>query len=92
MGSHPVVCDALTRVRVTQSAGLRRRCTLDVAVTAGRLPQGICHVLFASRRGLLPAVRVLIDFLAEKMPALLEAARLECIDCDAKAKALAAGT
>jgi hypothetical protein len=40
---------------------------------------------------MLPAVRVLIDFLAEKMPALLEAARLECIDCDAAAKAATAG-
>src|SRR5437016_3223302 len=31
-------------------------------------PQGILHVVFASRRGLLPAVRALIDFLAERLP------------------------
>ena len=42
------------------------------------LPQGICHAVFASRRGLLPAVRVFIDFLAEHLPAQLEASRLDC--------------
>ena len=36
--------------------------------------------MFASRRGLLPAVRVFIDFMAERLPKLLEAARLECSD------------
>jgi len=35
------------------------------------LPQGICHVVFPSRRGMLPAVRALIDFLAERLPAVL---------------------
>jgi len=33
------------------------------------LPQGIFHVVFPHRRGLLPAVRVFIDFLVETMPA-----------------------
>lgn len=32
------------------------------------LPQGIFHVVFPHRRGLLPAVRAFIDFLAETMP------------------------
>jgi DNA-binding transcriptional LysR family regulator len=81
----------ITLLPETLCAEQVRTGSLEVVLPAWRLPQGICHVLFASRRGLLPAVRVLIDFLAEKMPALLEAARLECIDCDAKAKALAAG-
>jgi DNA-binding transcriptional LysR family regulator len=31
-------------------------------------PQGIVHCVFPSRRGLLPAVRVLIDWLAERLP------------------------
>ena len=31
-------------------------------------PQGILHVVFPSRRGLLPAVRALIDFLADRLP------------------------
>ena len=43
-----------------------------------RLPQGIAHLVFASRRGLLPAVRVFIDFLAERLPPLIEASRLDC--------------
>lgn len=31
-------------------------------------PQGVVHCVYPSRRGVLPAVRVLIDWLAEKMP------------------------
>ena len=36
-----------------------------------RSPQGIVHVVFPTRRGMLPAVRALIDFLAERLPARL---------------------
>ena len=53
---------------------------LEVVVPNWHLPQGICHAVFPSRRGLLPAVRVLIDFLAEKMPPVIEANRLQCSD------------
>ncbi len=38
---------------------------------AWNAPQGILHVVFPSRRGMLPAVRVFIDCLAEHLPALL---------------------
>jgi len=31
-------------------------------------PRGILHLVFPSRRGLLPAVRAFIDFLAERLP------------------------
>jgi DNA-binding transcriptional LysR family regulator len=34
-------------------------------------PQGIVHVVFPSRRGMLPAVRAFIDFLAEHLPGAL---------------------
>ena len=34
-------------------------------------PQGIVHAVFPSRRGLLPAVRAFIDFLAERLPAAI---------------------
>jgi DNA-binding transcriptional LysR family regulator len=34
-------------------------------------PQGVLHVVFPSRRGLLPAVRAFIDFLAERLPAMV---------------------
>jgi DNA-binding transcriptional LysR family regulator len=53
---------------------------LEVVLPQWRLPQGIFHAVFASRRGLLPAVRVFIDYLAEKVPALVEDARLSCRD------------
>ena len=36
-----------------------------------RSPQGIVHVVFPTRRGMLPAVRAFIDFLAERLPAML---------------------
>jgi DNA-binding transcriptional LysR family regulator len=35
------------------------------------IPQGILHVVFPSRRGLLPSVRAFIDFLAERLPGLM---------------------
>jgi len=34
-------------------------------------PEGIVHVVFPSRRGLLPAVRAFIDFLRERLPAVI---------------------
>jgi DNA-binding transcriptional LysR family regulator len=34
-------------------------------------PQGIVHVVFPSRRGLLPAVRAFVDFLAARLPGVL---------------------
>ncbi len=51
---------------------------LEVVVPDWHLPQGTCHAVFPSRRGLLPAVRVFIDFLAERMPGLIEERRLKC--------------
>lgn len=51
---------------------------LEVVVPDWHLPQGICHAVFPSRRGLLPAVRVFIDFLAERVPPMIEANRLQC--------------
>ena len=59
-------------------ADLVRAGELEVVLPQWRLPEGICHAVFPSRRGLLPAVRVFIDFLAERLPPMLEAARLHC--------------
>ncbi len=53
---------------------------LEVVVPDWHLPQGICHAVFPSRRGLLPAVRVFIDFLAERVPAIIETNRLKCAE------------
>ncbi len=41
---------------------------LERAPPQGNAPLGIVHVVFPARRGLLPAVRALIDFLAAKLP------------------------
>jgi DNA-binding transcriptional LysR family regulator len=40
-------------------------------LSAWHSPQGVVHVVFPTRRGMLPAVRALIDFLAERLPAAL---------------------
>ena len=37
------------------------------------LPQGVLHVVFKGRRGLLPAVRATLDYLAERLPGALQA-------------------
>lgn len=63
---------------------------LEVVVPEWHLPQGICHAVFPSRRGLLPAVRVLIDFLAERIPVIIEANRLQCREINGGAKVAAA--
>lgn len=41
---------------------------LEVVLPDWHLPQGIVHAVFASRRGMLPAVRVFIDHLAKNVP------------------------
>lgn len=43
---------------------------LERVLPSWTLPQGIVHIVFPSRRGLLPAVRAFIDFLAERLPAV----------------------
>ena len=48
-------------------AALRDK-TLEVILPEWSPPEGIVHCVYPSRRGVLPAVRVLIDWLAEKMP------------------------
>ena len=55
-----------------------RRGELDIVLPTWHLPMGICHGVFASRRGMLPAVRAFIDFLASRLPPLIEASRLQC--------------
>ncbi|EDN82832.1 hypothetical protein BIFADO_01422 [Bifidobacterium adolescentis L2-32] len=70
----------ITLLPETVCAEAVRRGELEVVLPNWRLPQGIFHAVFASRRGLLPAVRVFIDFLAEKAPSLVESARLQCSD------------
>jgi DNA-binding transcriptional LysR family regulator len=68
----------ITMLPETVCADAVRNGELEVVLPQWRLPQGIFHAVFASRRGMLPAVRVFIDFLAERVPALVESARLQC--------------
>lgn len=42
--------------------------TLEVILPEWSPPEGIVHCVYPSRRGVLPAVRVLIDWLADKLP------------------------
>jgi DNA-binding transcriptional LysR family regulator len=44
---------------------------LEQVLPAWTIPVGIFHVVFPTRRGLLPSVRAFIDFLAERMPQLV---------------------
>ncbi|HEY9399884.1 MAG TPA: LysR substrate-binding domain-containing protein [Luteimonas sp.] len=81
----------ITLLPETMCAQQVRDGTLEVVLPQWRLPQGIFHAVFASRRGMLPAVRVFIDFLVEKMPALLDAARLDCQDCAPKTPVASTG-
>ena len=71
----------ITLLPETICADAVRNRELEVVLPAWRLPMGICHAVFASRRGLLPAVRMFIDYLAENLPPLLEASRLNCLHC-----------
>lgn len=66
----------LTLLPETVCAEAVRSGKLEVVLPQWRLPQGIAHAVFASRRGMLPAVRVFLDHLAGRLPPLLDAARL----------------
>jgi len=44
---------------------------LEQVLPEWTLPLGVFHLVFPTRRGLLPSVRAFIDFLAERMPRLL---------------------
>ena len=48
-----------------------RQSTLKRVLPEWMSPQGIVHVVFPTRRGLLPAVRAFIDFLAQRLPETL---------------------
>lgn len=71
----------ITMLPETVCAEAVRRGELEVVLPDWSLPLGICHAVFASRRGLLPAVRVFIDFLAEHLPQEIEASKLDCTRC-----------
>ena len=67
---HAAVRAALGIARLPESVAREdlARGALERVLPEWNTPQGILHVVFASRRGLLPAVRAFIDFLAERLP------------------------
>ncbi|PZQ18243.1 MAG: LysR family transcriptional regulator [Rhodanobacter denitrificans] len=58
---------------------------LEALLPAWGAPQGTMHFVYASRRGLLPAVRALIDYLAETLPAQAQALPERCVEAGAPA-------
>ncbi len=80
----------ITLLPETICAEAVRKGELEVVLPNWRLPMGICHAVFASRRGLLPAVRMFIDYLAEALPPLLESSRLQCSNCPKAKEAMRA--
>ncbi|HYK26227.1 MAG TPA: LysR substrate-binding domain-containing protein [Steroidobacteraceae bacterium] len=79
-----LVCHDFVMLRSAVLAGLGIACLpesvvradleagrLERVLSAWNIPLGILHVVFPSRRGMLPAVRALVDFLAERLPALI---------------------
>ena len=71
----------ITMLPETMCAEAVRSGALEVVLPEWRLPQGVAHAVFASRRGMLPSVRAFIDFLAEKLPPLIEESSLDCRHC-----------
>ena len=51
---------------------------LEVVLPAWSMPLGIAHFVYASRRGLLPSVRAVVDFLAERLPETMRIKHEQC--------------
>ena len=51
---------------------------LEVLLPAWSAPEGTMHFIYPSRRGMLPGVRALVDFLAERLPATTLRKHEEC--------------
>jgi DNA-binding transcriptional LysR family regulator len=46
---------------------------LETVLAGWALPSATLHIVYASRRGLVPAVRSFVDFVAERLPLLRNA-------------------
>jgi DNA-binding transcriptional LysR family regulator len=54
---------------------------LEVVLAGWEAPLGTFHAVYASKRGVLPAVRVFIDYLVEELPPLLKKYEIQhCIE------------
>ena len=52
-----------------------RRGQLVPVLPQWQSPEGIVHCIYPSRRGMMPAVRTLLDFLSQRLPSMYQ--RLE---------------
>jgi DNA-binding transcriptional LysR family regulator len=62
-----------------------QRGELEVVLPDWSMPQGFAHFVYATRRGLLPAVRAFIDFLAERLPDAMRLKHEQCMKRDDRA-------
>lgn len=51
---------------------------LEVVLPGWNMPQGIMHLVYPSRRGQLPSVRALVEFLVDRLPRAIQDHHLEC--------------
>ena len=51
---------------------------LEVVLPAWSTPQGVMHFVYPSRRGQLPGVRALVEFLAERLPGAVQLKHEQC--------------
>lgn len=51
---------------------------LEVVLPEWSVPEGTMHFVYPSRRGMLPGVRALVDFLAERLPAATRLKHEQC--------------
>lgn len=51
---------------------------LEILLPQWSAPEGTMHFIYPSRRGMLPGVRALVDFLAERLPAAIVRQDEEC--------------
>jgi DNA-binding transcriptional LysR family regulator len=56
-----------------------RQGDLEVVLPDWSAPQGVMHFVYPSRRGMLPGVRALVDFLAERLPDATRVMHEECM-------------
>jgi DNA-binding transcriptional LysR family regulator len=63
---------------------------LEVVLPGWNTPQGVMHFVYPSRRGQLPGVRALVEFLAERLPGAIERKHQQCCARAEEIKASAA--
>ena len=68
----------ITLLPIMACADALQRGTLVPVLPEWNHPMGICHLVYPSRRGMLPAVRSLVDHLVDKLPGLIAGAQAPC--------------